>query len=381
MKKILFVLTCFLSLNVFLNPNVFAQYEVNSETLINQEIGYLKGTVTQIIDEGEEEVFGEQKLFQVFEVQLPSGESFVSEAGDWSLESEDQFVSVGDAVFVQNLGESYRVLDHNRLSPLTWLFVFFVLVIMAVGRKKGLLSLLGLLISIFLIVQWLIPWVLSGQNVLLVSIIGGTVISLISLYLSHGISKQTTISLVSIILVLGLAFIFSSLFVVWSKLSGLGTEQSFYIQLATAQTIDLRGLFLGGIIIGTIGVLDDVTTTQVAVVQSLRLENPTLTVQQLFTKAMLVGRTHIASLVNTLALAYTGAALPMFLLFHINQGQPWWITLNSEFVAEEIVRALCGSIALVLAVPISTYLAAKVLTRWPSDKLTVTACGCAHEHK
>lgn len=373
-------MACFLSLDVFFT-NVMAQNDPSTAPLVIQEIQYEKGRVTKILDEGEEEIFGNKKLFQVFEVQLPNGDTFVSQAGDGSFESRDQFFSVGESVLIRNNGQEYRVLDHIRLKPLAWLFVFFVLVIMAVGRKKGLFSLLGLLISIYLIAQWLIPAILSGQNILLVSVFGGAIISSLSLYLSHGISKQTTISLVSIILVLGLVFAFSSLFVWWGKLFGLGNEQSFYIQLATSQTLDLRGLFLGGVIIGTIGVLDDVTTTQVAVVQSLRMENPALTVQQLFSRAMSVGQTHIASLVNTLALAYTGAALPLFLLFHMNQGQPWWITINSEFVAEEIVRTLCGSIALILAVPISTYLAATVLSRWPSNKLSVTACACAHKDK
>ncbi len=379
MKKLLLVIVCSLNFSVFFNQNVFAEYDVNSESLVFSEFEYLSGRVTDLLEEGEEEIFGDKKFYQVFEVSLKNGDSFISGAGDWSLGTRDQFVVVGDRVFVQYDGQQYRILDHFRLGPLFFLFLFFLLVIVVVGRRKGLFSLLGLILSIYLIVEWLIPGMLSGQNIVVVSVLGGSIISSLSLYLSHGISKQTTISLVSIILVLALTFMFSSLFVWWGKLFGLGTEQSFYIQLTTSQTLDLRGLFLGGLIIGTIGVLDDVTTTQVAVVQSLRMENSSLTVRQLFSRAMSVGRTHIASLVNTLALAYTGAALPLFLLFHIDQGQPWWITINSEFVAEEIVRTLCGSIALVLAVPISTYLAAMVLTRWPSKTLTVTACACVHK--
>jgi len=371
MKKLFSFVICLLSLGIFGAEDISAQ----------QSVEYHRGTVTNIIDEGEEEFFGDTKLYQAFDVQLQNGDSFTSKSGDWALQSRDQFVTAGDRVLVQQTKEQYRVIDHFRLGPLGVLFVLFVIVILLISRRQGVFSLLGLFISIYLIAQWLIPGMLSGQNIVLMSVFGGTIISSLSLYLSHGVSKQTTISLISILIVLALAFGFASSFVWWGKLFGLGTEESFYVQLATSQTFDLRGLFLGGVIIGTIGVLDDVTTTQVAVVQSLRMENAALGIKQLFSRAMSVGRTHIASLVNTLALAYTGAALPLFLLFHINEGQPWWVILNSEFVAEEIVRTLSGSIALVLAVPISTYLAAIILSRWPSKELNVTACACAHKHK
>src|SRR3989344_12894 len=143
-----------------------------------------------------------------------------------------------------------------------------------------------------------------------------------------------------------------------SKLFGFGSEEAYYLQLFQSNTIDLRGLLLGGIIIGVLGVLDDVTTAQTAAVFELKKANQAFGFKELYTRAMRIGREHISSLVNTLVLAYAGASFPLLLVFSMNKNIPLWATLNSELVSEEIIRALVGSTALVLAVPIATAIAA-----------------------
>jgi uncharacterized membrane protein len=127
------------------------------------------------------------------------------------------------------------------------------------------------------------------------------------------------------------------------------------------QAVNLRGLLLGGIVIGALGVLDDITTTQTAAINEIKRANPRMTRAQLYRSGLSIGREHIASLVNTLALAYAGASLPLLLLFWSDANAPWWVILNSESLVEEIVRTLVGSMTLTLAVPISTWFACKLL--------------------
>jgi len=149
-----------------------------------------------------------------------------------------------------------------------------------------------------------------------------------------------------------------------TRLFGLGSEESLDLQYGALKNINLQGLLLAGIIIGALGVLDDITTAQTAAVAELKLANAKLSFDELYRRGMAVGKEHITSLVNTLALAYAGASLPMLLLFTVYQ-QPLWVTLNSEFVVEEVVRTVVGSLALTVAVPITTFLAAYWFSRHP----------------
>ena len=150
-----------------------------------------------------------------------------------------------------------------------------------------------------------------------------------------------------------------------------------FIQTGELSAVNLRGLLLGGIIIGALGVLDDITTAQTAAIDEISKANPRLGFRELYRSGTSIGREHIASLINTLALAYAGASLPILLLFSINEEMPMWTILNSEFMAEEIVRTLVGSSALLLAVPISTYLAARAFAH---GKHTRAATGHVHSH-
>ena len=194
---------------------------------------------------------------------------------------------------------------------------------------------------------------------MLVSLIGSVGIACTSLYLAHGLNRRTTIALMSTMITLVLSTLLAVAFVHLAKLFGMGAEESVFLQVGTLQQVNLRGLLLGGIIIGALGVLDDITTAQTAAIDELSKANATLGFSELYRAGTSIGREHIASLINTLALAYVGASLPVLLLFSINQEMPWWVIVNSEFVAEEIVRTLVGSSTLLFAVPISTWIAAK----------------------
>jgi uncharacterized membrane protein len=181
-----------------------------------------------------------------------------------------------------------------------------------------------------------------------------------TIYLAHGVSQQTTIAIISTFVSLIITIVISILFVDLIKLSGTGSEDIYSLVQGFKGTINFQGLLLGGIIIGTLGVLDDVTTTQTTTMYTLAEANPAYTVSTLFKHGMKIGREHITSLVNTLVLAYAGASIGVFIYLFLGMKQgtaPLWVMLNSEFIVEEIVRTLSGSIGLVLAVPITTLLA------------------------
>jgi uncharacterized membrane protein len=183
----------------------------------------------------------------------------------------------------------------------------------------------------------------------------------VTMYLAHGFGTQTHIALSATALSLFLTALFSILFVSLAKLSGMGTEDAYSLQQGFGQVINFRGLLLGGIIIGALGVLDDVTTTQAAAIHELHETNPKASFEDLFRKGMRVGQTHIASVINTLVLAYAGASIGIFIYLHLGikqDIQPLWVMLNSEVIMEEVIRTLAGSLGLILAVPITTLLAA-----------------------
>lgn len=276
------------------------------------------------------------------------------------LELDSDGFSIGDRAVVTRafVGGNwiYRIYDHDRTWPLVLVSGIFFITAIFFGRLRGFTSIIGMLLSLGILVIWVIPKIIAGSNPLVISIIGAAIIAVISLYIAHGFNKRTSISLAATLLTLAASSIITILFVWISKLTGTAQEEAIMLQVQ-GLTIDLKGLLLGGIIIGSLGILDDITTAQVAVVDELHQTNPSLHPAELYRKGLSVGREHIASLINTLVLAYAGASFPLLLIFAIDKDTPMWISINSEFIAEEIIRTLSGSMALVLAVPISTLLA------------------------
>lgn len=257
----------------------------------------------------------------------------------------------------------YYIMDRYRLPAMMSILGFFILLTIVLARKRGVYSLIGLLLSISILTLYIVPNIANGKNPLVVSIIGSLLIAVVSMYVAHGCTRRTSIALMSTLITIACAIVLSMIFVAWSRMTGSGTEESYFVQSAITSGINLRGLLLGGIIIGVLGILDDITTAQTAAVEEIyRAANGKLSFKELYTRSFSVGREHITSLVNTLVLAYAGASLPLLLLFTLNL-QPLWVTLNSEFIAEEFIRTLVGSVTLVAAVPITTFLAASLLTR------------------
>ncbi|NBM15527.1 YibE/F family protein [Streptomyces sp. GC420] len=254
----------------------------------------------------------------------------------------------------------YSVTDVDRRVPIAVLAVIFALAVVAVGRMRGVLALVALTASFLVLTFFILPAILQGSNPLLVAIVGASAIMLIALYLCHGLTARTSVAVLGTLVSLLLIGLLGSIFIDWASLTGNTDDYTGLIH-GLYPDIEMSGLLLAGIIIGSLGVLDDVTVTQTSAVWELHQANPTLGVRGLYRAAIRIGRDHIASVVNTLVLAYAGAALPLLLLFTIAESSVGSI-MNSELVAQEIVRTLVGSIGLVASVPVTTALAALVVS-------------------
>ncbi|MFG3282748.1 YibE/F family protein [Streptomyces sp. NPDC048111] len=254
----------------------------------------------------------------------------------------------------------YSVSDVNRRFPMALLAGIFALAVVVVGRLRGVMALVALVISFAVLTLFILPAVLQGSNPLLVAVVGASAIMLIALYLCHGLSARTSVAVLGTLVSLMLIGLLGSLFIGWASLTG-NTDDNTGLIHGLYPNIDMSGLLLAGVIIGSLGVLDDVTVTQTSAVWELHEANPTMGPRGLYRAGIRIGRDHIASVVNTLVLAYAGAALPLLLLFSIAQSSVGTVA-NSELVAEEIVRTLVGSIGLVASVPLTTALAALVVS-------------------
>ncbi|GAA4795659.1 YibE/F family protein [Streptomyces ziwulingensis] len=254
----------------------------------------------------------------------------------------------------------YSVADIDRGFPMALLAGIFALAVVVVGRLRGVMALVSLAISFLVLNFFILPAILQGSNPLLVAVIGASAIMLIALYLCHGLSARTSVAVLGTLVSLLIIGVLGSLFIGWAALSG-DTDDNTGLIHGLYPSIDMSGLLLAGVIIGSLGVLDDVTVTQTSAVWELHEANPALGRRGLYRAGIRIGRDHIASVVNTLVLAYAGAALPLLLLFSIAQSGVGTVA-NSELVAEEIVRTLVGSIGLVASVPVTTALAALVVS-------------------
>jgi uncharacterized membrane protein len=254
---------------------------------------------------------------------------------------------------------AFQLADLQRTRPLLVLAALFGLAVVALGRWRGLLALVGVGVSLVVIGAFLLPALLDGRDPLLTALVGASAIAFVSLFLAHGPNERTAVALLGALSALALTGVLGAVFVAATRLTGLADEEATLLQVA-AGGIDAEGLLLAGIVIGAMGVLDDVTVTQVAATWELKRAAPGFGPLELYRRSVRVGRDHIASTVNTLVLAYAGASLPLLLLF-TQAERSLGDVLTGEVVATEVVRTLVGSIGLVAAVPLTTALAALVI--------------------
>jgi len=262
-------------------------------------------------------------------------------------------------------GQQYNLIDHDRASALWALVIAFALAVIAFGRWKGFRSLVSLALTFAIVLLFMVPAVLDGSSPILVATVGSAAIMLFSLYLSHGWNRTTTVAVVGTLASLVLTVVLAEAAVRLTNLNGVLDENT--ANLAFQYPIDMSGLLLAGILIGALGVIDDVTVSQAATVDEVAKANPQWGPARLFKSGMRVGRDHLTSVVNTLVLAYAGASLPLLVLIAA-ANRPLEQVLTSQTIATEIVRSVAGTLGLIAAVPITTWLAATLAKRVPKDK-------------
>lgn len=365
MRK-MFFLAVFLANFFIFNQPVLAQAEAEA----------LEARVENILAEDEVKFTGSEtpQLNQKLELLVTrgsiEGRKIIIETGTVPLVNGLKY-EVGDRVLVaygQDLegGENFYITDYIRRGPLAWLFILFVVLSAVIAKKRGLLSLLGMVISFLVIFLLILPKILAGANPVDIAMLGSLIIIPVTFFLSHGYNPKTLTAISGTFFSLLITGVLADVFVTATKLTGFASEEAAFLQAAKG-SVNIRGLLLAGIIIGALGVLDDITVSQSAIVFQLKSVNPRLKLKELYQRAMSVGQDHIASMVNTLILVYTGAALPLLLLF-VDNPHPFWQIINYEIIADEVVRTLVASIGLISAVPITTVIAALVATKIKQEK-------------
>lgn len=277
---------------------------------------------------------------------------------------------VGDKVLVNHsvgpAGEdNFYIVGYSRANSLYLLAFLFAAIVIAIGRFKGFRALFVLILTFLIILKFIIPKILNGENPLLISIIGSLIILVLAIYITEGFKRISTIAIFAILFSLIITGLLSVFFSSIAKLTGFASEEAVYLVGLAGNNVNIQGLLLAGIIIGALGVLDDIVISQVTLVRELAASNPDFSKFKLYRQAMRVGISHLSSMVNTLFLAYAGASLPLLILFSIKQ-EPFLTfnqVLDNEMIATEIVRTLVSSIGLVLAVPIATFLAAQFMRK------------------
>ena len=364
MKKI----TIFLLAILFFPVIVNAQADLTSETFearvlevveqrhIDQENG--KDSLQQNLKMIGLSGSWENKEFEyqgISEINVLSLSSTIFKPGDKVLVNWSKDIDGNDDFYIQNF---------IRRGYLYWLALIFAIVIIAVGRKKGFRSLISLTITFLVIIKFIIPRIIAGNNPLFIAIIGSLAILSLIIYITEGINRKSHLAVISIAISLVITFVISYAFVFLTRLTGFASEEaSFLVGTHGVNIIDFRGLLLAGILIGTLGVLDDVILGQLEAVNQIKLLNKNLSTYKVIKSANEIGRTHLSSMVNTLFLTYAGASLPLLILFAINPTGTVTFAhaLDNEAVATEVVRTLTGSIGLILAFPITTWLGAYFL--------------------
>jgi uncharacterized membrane protein len=351
-------------------PRLDPVHPPSEKTLEIGETETMPGRVVEVLEEGTLDFDdGSSHPYQRLVVRVDrgtlAGDEIVVEEGTANIIGSERLFQRGDRVFLERVvgpeGDRFYISDVIRLGPLLAILFLFLVLVVAVGRWKGLRALGGSLFSLAVIFAFILPGIVAGRNPVGISIAGSALMLCVSTYLTYGWNPKAHAAIAGMCLSLALTGLLAWLFVDWTRLSGMGMEESAFLVMALGSDIDLRGLVLGGIIIGALGVLDDICVGQASAVFELKGANPELSWLRLFRSSLNIGTDHIAAMVNTLLLAYVGGAMPLMLAFTIYQ-ESLFRRINREPIAEEIVRTLAGSAGLVLAVPI-TGLIASLLAR------------------
>ena len=347
---------------------VFSPLNSNAQELVLDKVTTVKAEVLEIIKQEIKDVPGTdiQQSNQTIKVRILDGE----EKGKEVMVDNDYLNLNKDEIFylrhiTSSLDETdyYSVDEPYRLPQVLFIVIVFLIAVFVFGGIQGVRGIVSLAGSFLLIMYVLLPGILHGYSPLLVTIGVSSLIIIVGSYITHGFNKTTSSAVLGMVATVAFTGLLAFWSVYFTRLSGFGSEEVVYLNLNARGGIDVIGLLLGGIMIGLLGVLYDVAIGQAISVEELLRIAPNVPKKTIYARAIRIGREHIGALVNTLAIAYVGASLPLLLLFSQSSTESIWVTMNREIFSTEIVRTMIGSIGLVLAVPITTMVAVWILTR------------------
>ncbi len=375
------VYTIYMNCMKFLGLFIFCMipFGVNAQEVHQELQETVRAEVQKIIHEEERDIIGTDttSLVQEVLVEVQGGERKREKV---SFETDLMKLEVGDSIYINRLVgidgvEYFAFKDIDRSMPLLGLVVCFAALLIIFAGRQGFRALMSLCLSIAILFFVLVPLLLSGYPPVWVSVLVAGPMLAGMLFLTHGVHSRVWIAFLG---TFGAVIVTSVMTIIWvsvSRFTGLSSDAAIYLNFSTQGSLDFGGLLLGSIIIGMLGVLDDVAITQASVVGELKRANASLSFRELYTRGIRVGRDHVGSLVNTLAFAYIGASLPLVLLLMKAQSGIV-LSLNQEMVAVELVRIFVGSIGLILAVPLTTLIA----SLWYKGGVEGGESAVAHTH-
>ncbi len=320
----------------------------------------LKGEVKEIVSQKTEFLPGPdiEQTIQILKIEILEGEK---KGVIVELQNDFIILKEGDRIFLNQIigahgAEFYTFEETNRVQGLVFFIGLFVVVYFLFTGKRGIRALLSLLGSFMIIVYFLLPRLLAGASPLLTSVFFAVIILSIVMYVTHGFNRKTTAAFLGTSVSVLLTAFIAYYAVLFTTLSGFFSDEAVYLNIGTAGILDMRGLLLGAIIIGMIGVLDDIAITQASAVREISEAGKHLSKKEIFARSLRVGKDHMGASINTLALAYTGASLPLLLLFSMSVA-PWEVIVSREVFATEVVRTVGGSFGLLFAMPLTTLFA------------------------
>jgi len=359
-------------------PNLVQAQEMHQEL---QET--VRAKVLEVLAEFDRDIMGTNTTttVQTLRIEFLDGHK---EGQVTTFDNDMVYLKTDDVIFVNRLesidGFEYILFkDVERRPQLAIIFGAFLLLVIIFAGWQGIRALVSLGISLAAIVYLLVPALLAGYSPALASLVISAGILAVILFFTHGIRPHVVIAFLGTITAVAATCLIAWFSVSWMRMTGFGSDAAVYLNFSTGGTLDFSGLLLGSIIIGLLGVLDDVSITQSSVVHELRRANSQLPWQELYKRGIRVGRDHVGSLVNTLALAYVGAALPLVLLYSRAESDIF-LTMNQEVIASELLRIIIGSMGLILAVPLTTVIAAWYFRDKKLEEEVHASCGHAHHH-
>ena len=350
----------------------YLQQTPMEETVVGYSTGTALAVVNAVTEEGEITLGEVTQPYQILLITVQegvhAGSQFEIEYGTRQIRNDPIRIKEGDRLLVtiSSLPDgtlSAHFTDFYRRNSLFLLFAIFIGASILISGWKGVRSLVGIMLSLAVIVLIILPGIQSGRDPLSISILGALLFVGLSLYIVYGWNVKTHAAVLGSFIALVITGVLATIFVANARLTGYGDENMFFVTQMTQNQLNVRSLLLAGVLIGTLGVLDDLVISQASAVFELYRNNPKQTFRELFKSAMNIGQDHIAATVNTLVLAYAGASLPMLLLFSF-RNVDYGLAINLEFIAEEIVRTMVGSLGLFAAVPITTALAALIAIKY-----------------